>query len=216
MRTLCACSTIGDCSHDSQPAFHSGKSTDFAFAETVNAIQANSLPTLKQDEDADEDDWNCAMAAATCLSLLAQTTKDSILNLVLPFVEANIKNADWHKREAAVMAFGSILNGPDPERLGELASQALPVLIGMMKDPSDHVKDSVAWTLGHLAEVVPTCLNVEVHLAPLIMAFGEGLSEEPKIIVNCCWVWLMKYILSVKLFVLLITNFTSLGINVVG
>src|SRR4051812_43865069 len=68
----------------------------------------------RQDEDAEEDEWNVSMAAGTCLSLLAQAVADAIVPAVIPFIEAHIKSQDWHQREAAVMTFGSILDGPDP------------------------------------------------------------------------------------------------------
>ena len=40
----------------------------------------------RQDEDADEDEWNVSMAAGTCLSLLAQTVADAIVPAVIPFI----------------------------------------------------------------------------------------------------------------------------------
>lgn len=49
------------------------------------------------------------MAAGTCLSLLAQTVRDDIVPPVVPFVEQNVRNNDWHFREASVMAFGMVL-----------------------------------------------------------------------------------------------------------
>jgi importin subunit beta-1 len=41
------------------------------------------------------------------MSLFAQCVEDDIVALIVPFVEQNIRNPDWHFREAAVMAFGS-------------------------------------------------------------------------------------------------------------
>ncbi|KAJ2318878.1 karyopherin Kap95, partial [Coemansia sp. RSA 2702] len=78
---------------------------NYQFAKTA---LSQVLPTLlflltKQDADADEDEWNVSMAAATCLSLLAQTIGNDIVAPVIPFVEQHIRNPDWHYREAAVM-----------------------------------------------------------------------------------------------------------------
>ena len=95
----------------------------------------------RQEEDADEDEWNISMAAGTCLSLLARATGDQIVQLVIPFIEVNIKSSDWHSREAAVMAFGSILDGPDPTALTPLVDQALPILLPMMQDENVNVKE---------------------------------------------------------------------------
>ncbi|KAI0045184.1 karyopherin Kap95 [Auriscalpium vulgare] len=140
-----------------------------------------------QDEDADEDEWNVAMSAGTCLGYLAQAVHDSIVPAIIPFIEANIKSPDWHAREAAVMAFGSILVGPDPQVLQPLVNQALPILIDMMRDTNEHVKDTTAWTLGRICENLITSIKPDVHLHPLVSVLVNGLSDTPRIIANCCW-----------------------------
>jgi importin subunit beta-1 len=128
------------------------------------------------------------MAAGTCLGLFAQCVPDNIVPPVLPFIEEHIHNADWHYREAAVMAFGSIVDGPQPHVISQLITQALPVLMGMMKDPVVHVKDTVAWTLGRVCEVQIGSVKIDVHLPNLVAALLDGLNDSPKIISNCSWV----------------------------
>ncbi|KAK9764087.1 karyopherin Kap95 [Basidiobolus ranarum] len=141
----------------------------------------------KQEEDADEDEWNVAMAAATCLSLFAQCVENNIVSLVIPFVETHIRNTEWRLREAAVMAFGSILDGPDPILLEPLVSQAFPVFIDMMQDPVIHVKDTAAWTLGRICHTLIECIKPDVHLNSLVTALVNGLNDSPRIVSNCCW-----------------------------
>jgi importin subunit beta-1 len=141
----------------------------------------------QQDEDADEDEWNVSMAAGTCLALLASAVQDAIVPSVIPFIEANIRNDDWHNREAAVMTFGSILDGPDPTVLAPLVNQALPLLIDMMTDANVHVKDTTAWTLGRVSDLLIQCIKPDVHLHPLISALVNGLNDSPRIIANSCW-----------------------------
>ncbi|THU97897.1 ARM repeat-containing protein [Dendrothele bispora CBS 962.96] len=141
----------------------------------------------KQEEDADEDEWNVSMAAGTCLNLLAGAVADAIVPAVIPFIEAHIRSEDWHYREAAVMIFGSILEGPDPSVLTPLAEQALPLLINMMADNNVHVKDTTAWTLGRICDILISVIKPDVHLHPLISALVNGLSDNPRIVVNCCW-----------------------------
>ncbi|KAH8112977.1 ARM repeat-containing protein [Phellopilus nigrolimitatus] len=151
------------------------------------------LPVLlglltRRDEDADEDEWNVSMAAATCLVLLAQTVADAIVPAVIPFTEANIKAADWHQREAAVMTFGSILDGPDPMILTLLVTQALPILVDMTRDENLLVKDTVAWTLGRICDLLLVVLKPDEHLHPLISTLVNALEDKPRIVANCCWV----------------------------
>ncbi len=61
------------------------------------------------------------MSAATSLGLLANCIEDAIVQPVIQFVEQNIRSQDWRFREAAVMAFGSILEGPNTAILNPLA-----------------------------------------------------------------------------------------------
>lgn len=80
---------------------------------------------LKQDEDEDEDEWNLSMSAATCLSLLAACVGNDVVPCVVPFIEGNIRNSDWRLREAAVMTFGSIMEGPDQAVLSQLVEKVI-------------------------------------------------------------------------------------------
>ncbi|KAH7907378.1 armadillo-type protein [Hygrophoropsis aurantiaca] len=141
----------------------------------------------RQEDDADEDEWNVSMAAGTCLSFLAQAVTDAIVPAVIPFIEAHIKSQDWHQREAAIMTFGSILDGPDPLQLTPLVNQALPLLIDMMNDSNIHVKDTTAWTLGRICDLLIVTIKPDVHLHPLISALVNGLQDNPRIVTNCCW-----------------------------
>lgn len=55
--------------------------------------------------------------------LLATCCEDDIVPHVLPFIKEHIKNPDWRYRDAAVMAFGCILEGPEPNQLKPLVIQ---------------------------------------------------------------------------------------------
>lgn len=142
---------------------------------------------MRQEEDATEDEWNVSMAAGTCLALLAQAVGDGIVTPIIPFVEGHIKSQDWRQREAAVMAFGSILDGPEEKLLLPLVSQALPTIIEMMQDPNLHVKDSTAWTLGRICDVLIQTIKPDLHLPSLITALVRGLEDNPRVVSNCCW-----------------------------
>lgn len=106
---------------------------------------------------------------------------------VLPFVEANIRSEDWRKREAAVSAFGAILDGPDLKLLENLVQQALPVLVGMMGDKNLMVKDSAAYTLGKICEICGSAIHADLHLPSLIQALFSGLKDSPRMANSCCW-----------------------------
>lgn len=78
---------------------------------------------LLQDENDDDDDWNPCKAAGVCLMLLATCCEDDVLPHVLPFIKEHIEHPDWRCRDASVMAFGSILEGPELNQLKPLIIQ---------------------------------------------------------------------------------------------
>jgi importin subunit beta-1 len=163
------------------------ESSHFARVALPEVLPVLLLLLTKQEEDASDDEWNVSMAAGTCLALLAQCVGDGIVTPIIPFVEGNIKSPEWRSREAAVMAFGSILDGPEEKILAPLVAQALPTLIEMMRDPSLHVRDTTAWTLGRISDVLVKTIKVDTHLPSLVGALVGGLDESPRIVSNCCW-----------------------------
>ncbi|EKM76555.1 hypothetical protein AGABI1DRAFT_62890 [Agaricus bisporus var. burnettii JB137-S8] len=177
---------------EAQEALDYGEQPEAESRQFAKVALPEIVPVLlqlltKQDEDADDDEWNVSMAAATCLNLLAMAVQDAIVPAVIPFIEANIKGDDWHLREAAIMTFGSILDGPDPGVLTPLVNQALPLLISMMNDQNLHVKDTTAWTLGRISDLLVTTIKTDVHLHPLVSALVSGLTDSPRIATNCSW-----------------------------
>lgn len=140
-----------------------------------------------QDEDAADEDYNVSRAAYQCLQLYAQTIGGEIVQGVIGFVEVNLRHDDWHMRDAAVSAFGAIMEGPDEKMLYPLIKQGLPVLIAMMDDPVIQVKDSAAFALGRICENVAGSIDSEEHLRPLIAALFGGLTSSPKMAGSCCW-----------------------------
>jgi importin subunit beta-1 len=44
------------------------------------------------------------------------------------------QSENWRQREAAVMAFGAVLESPDEEKLAPLVRSAMPILVTLMRD----------------------------------------------------------------------------------
>lgn len=124
-----------------------------------------------------------ATAAGVCLGLVAQTVEDEIVAQVMPFVTQYINSPEWKFREAAVMAFGSILEGP--KNLTELITSAMQTLLERMKDSNTYVKDTTSWTLGKICQY--HTLSLGQFLPLVVRALGEGLDESPRVAANCCW-----------------------------
>ncbi|KAI3421443.1 Importin N-terminal domain-containing protein [Psidium guajava] len=149
---------------------------------------------LKQEEDQDQDEgaWNIAMAGGTCLGLVARTVGDDIVPLVMPFIELNITKPDWRQREAATYAFGSILEGPSPEKLVPLVNVALNFMLSaLMKDPSNHVKDTTAWTLGRMFEflhgsMLETPIITPANCQQIVTVLLQSMKDVPNVAEKAC------------------------------
>ncbi|CAA0813032.1 Importin subunit beta-1 [Striga hermonthica] len=150
---------------------------------------------LKQEEDQDQDEgvWNLAMAGGTCLGLVARTVGDDIVPLVIPFIEGNITKENWRQREAATYAFGSILEGPSPDKLTPIVNVALNfMLTALTKDPSSHVKDTTAWTLGRIFEflhgstVVEEPIITSINCKQIITVLLQSMKDAPNVAEKAC------------------------------
>ena len=141
----------------------------------------------QQEDSDDEDDWNPCKAASVCLQCLATCCENDIVLLVLPFVREHIGNSDWTFRDAAIMAFGCILEGPESNLLTPIVSQAMEVLLQRLADPSVVVRDTTAWTLGRICEFHPDAVLGQAYLDSLLEGLQTGLSAEPRVAANCAW-----------------------------
>ncbi|WCJ41547.1 Importin subunit beta-1 [Euphorbia peplus] len=149
---------------------------------------------LKQEEEQDQDEgtWNIAMAGGTCLGLVARTVGDEIVPLVIPFIEENITKPDWRKREAATYAFGSILEGPSPEKLTPIVNVALNfMLTALTQDPNNHVKDTTAWTLGRIFEflhgsTMDTPIITPANCQQIVTVLLQSMKDAPNVAEKAC------------------------------
>lgn len=143
--------------------------------------------TKQEDGDAEDDVWNIATASAALLEAMASTIQDKIVDLVLPFVTSNIMNADWHLKEASIMAFGVILDGPSSDRLNPLVRQALPVLINSLKDSTPLVRDTTSWTIARICELHKECIAGEI-LPSMVEGLGNALGDSNgKVVGQACY-----------------------------
>ncbi|CAL5407987.1 unnamed protein product [Camellia sinensis] len=149
---------------------------------------------LKQEEDQDQDEgvWNLAMAGGTCLGLVARTVGDDIVPLVIPFIEENITKPDWRQREAATYAFGSILEGPSPDKLVPIVNVALNfMLTALTNDPNSHVKDTTAWTLGRIFEflhgsTMETPIITQANCQQIVTVLLQSMKDGPNVAEKAC------------------------------
>lgn len=101
----------------------------------VDKLMIYTLPTLLKllikdkdmvDKLENEDEWDIPKSASNCLSLLASCCKELLVPQIIRFIEQNLlvsNQIDWNQKEAAIIAFGSILNGPSKSKMKPLVEQ---------------------------------------------------------------------------------------------
>ncbi len=142
----------------------------------------------KQDENAElEDDlWNLCVNGAICLGLVAGIVEDAIVAPIMPFVQQHIRSENWRYREAAIMAFCSILIGPSDEAIGHFVSESIPVLLEALSDSNDLVKDTTVLTIGQICEYRVGYIPPETFPNLVTGLAGKLLLESPRISSFAC------------------------------
>jgi importin subunit beta-1 len=184
---------VNVCEHelDAQAAEgEAGAPTNFKFADAAAPqLVPLLLSKLVQGADADEgdedddDEWTLAKQARACLQEMSKTVGDTIVAVVMAFVQQHVGSPDWRAREAAVHAFAAIVDGQDASQLVTVVKNALPSLLGMMKDASPPVRRAAANAVSVCIESLhanadeeqPQLLSPEV-LPPVLAALLEAVT----------------------------------------
>eukprot|EP00397_Hematodinium_sp_SG-2012_P004054 GEMP01004065.1.p1 GENE.GEMP01004065.1~~GEMP01004065.1.p1 ORF type:complete len:890 (+),score=156.76 GEMP01004065.1:26-2695(+) len=144
----------------------------------------NMLLETMAKHDGNSREWNLAMAAATCLHLASQVIGDAMVDQVMQYVERNLHSQDWKCREAAILAYGSILEGSSREKIGPLIAQSAGFVYASLSDENENVRDTTAWTIGNICKCHYDILNVR-DLVPRLL---ERLTDTPRVATNACFV----------------------------
>lgn len=77
------------------------------------------------------------------------------------------------------------MDGPAKEKLIPIVGQAFPVVAGHLRGTHIAIKDTAAWTIGRICEIVPQAIE-ERFLPELMNTFIDGLKDEPRVSANIC------------------------------
>lgn len=126
------------------------------------------LPTLlnnmaKQAKYNDDYGWNPSKAANICLMFFSSCCKEEMVQLfkeemVLPFVEKNIKSANWYFRNAALMAFRLTLGYIQEAALKTFVRENIP-FFALNRDESVIVRNAASLVCSEIVRIFPTALN---------------------------------------------------------
>jgi importin subunit beta-1 len=103
--------------------------------QSIAYVLPNLLPLLIKDRNQEykyDDDEECTIPtlAAHCLSLFALCSRELVLPETIKFLQSNLLVENtieslvlWNQKEASIMAFGSIIQGPCPLKTKPLVDQ---------------------------------------------------------------------------------------------
>jgi len=121
--------------------------------EHVVPLLLEAMTKQAEDADLDFDQFGLSIAANTSLGLIAQTVGDQVTPAVLPFVQQHIQSENWHYRDAATMAFASILEGATADSIAAVVHQSIAVLIRALNDTNTLVQHSTLWAISKICEL---------------------------------------------------------------
>lgn len=135
----------------------------------------------------DEDEWTIRKSASTNLTLLALLTGDIVVDPCIEFVSRHISAPEWQLRNSAALVFGSILEGPTPQKMSHLVTSGVDAMLTLMHDTSVTVRITAAWVLGRLSDVHFSIVVQPTIFPRLVTALLSSLQDSPKVAVHACW-----------------------------
>eukprot|EP01129_Flabellula_baltica_P006355 TRINITY_DN2368_c0_g1_i1.p1 TRINITY_DN2368_c0_g1~~TRINITY_DN2368_c0_g1_i1.p1 ORF type:complete len:837 (-),score=190.27 TRINITY_DN2368_c0_g1_i1:57-2567(-) len=142
--------------------------------------------TKQDDPEYDSNDYTLPIAASVSLKFFAQCVQADIINLLMPFVEQNIKSSDWILQDAALLSLIAILE-VQSSSITQIVSTAVPILLNLLQNSSViAIRDNSAWTLGQIFKVHP---NASFPFATDVFNYmGNALqNESPRIAAHACF-----------------------------
>ena len=74
---------------------------------------------------------------------------------MLDFIHPKLQSPNWGDRYIGMIAFGSIIDGPDPNQISSIINDAFLGIIDMINDPVPKVRQTVSFVYYKLSEFVP-------------------------------------------------------------
>ena len=69
--------------------------------------------------------------------------------------QKHLKHEEWELREAALLVFGHVVEGPSSPSLKPLAEEVMPILIeSLAQEECPAIKNTAVWVVGRLVDLV--------------------------------------------------------------
>lgn len=135
---------------------------------------------------AENEGFELSEAASGCLIALSRATGDACVGTVVFFLEANLQSQDSSRQRAAMLAFGSIQDGPSAVVLSPLFGPMLPRLLDGFTQGVFPVANAAAWSLGRCLEMNPAAIPDSAQ-ACLFEACIARLRKDGRTAVEACY-----------------------------
>ncbi|OAF67869.1 Importin subunit beta-1 [Intoshia linei] len=156
--------------------------------DSLVPILIKKLIKKKDESDMDDDEWNPCKSAGVCIMLLTSAVGPPMVEKLFPFIRDNLLSDQWNLKDAAIYSLGSILEPSTLSVIKPIAEHALVPLTNNLSDPNKSVRDSCAWVIGRIFEILPSiCMYPDV-IKNVLSALVERLSDENASVANnACW-----------------------------
>ncbi len=141
------------------------------------------------DEDTHDKEYGPVEAASSVLKNAALAVGPVVVDAVMPFINANIVDEDWRKRDAAVMAFALILEDSVHDEAAQRKLRAevvrpallqlLGKLVGPTRDAHPVVRSSTAFALSVVFEFHIDVIDPVPDTPVLLDALCGALDDAP-------------------------------------
>jgi len=133
------------------------------------------------DENPDEK-WTLRKCSAAALDVFANDFGATVFTSILPYLQTNLRHADWPYREAAVLALGAVAEGCMDVVTPHLP-ELVPYLISLLEDPEPVVRQITCWTLGRYsawAASLEDPLQKDTYFLPLMDGILKKMLDKNK------------------------------------
>ncbi|KAL7579807.1 hypothetical protein ACA910_021940 [Epithemia clementina (nom. ined.)] len=156
----------------------------------VQAAMEHLVPLLlalltQQDEDDDDDSNNLQEKAANCLELISLTVEGLIVPHVIPYVQQHIQSQDWRYRDAAIVAFMTILDGPSTDDIGKFVDQSIQVMLQSFNDDHPVVRGSAVHCVKKICAHHLSSLPQD-RITAILTSVDQKLKDKPSIAAAAC------------------------------
>lgn len=123
-----------------------------------------------------------SFAAGYTLEGISRVVGDAVLGPIFEYIHPKMASANWGDRYIGMIAFGSIIDGPQSSEIAQIIGGAYFDIVSMINDSIPKVRQTVAFVLYKLSEFVPEVIfSSEQNLDHFIERCLEHLPEHPLI-----------------------------------